>query len=214
MTKHETKTGTVYRIRLRLQDHSQVCETYNNKKDAAARELEIKNGIAEKSFVRRDKVPLFADGASEWLSAKKITPTKQGKLRKQSTINTYKSMIDMHLSPAFGAYRMNDITTPFINKVVLDWTTKMGGATIGQRLSMLESIFDRQVTLRTINYNPVTGADRPAGVDDGDEDNEVTPDKIHTTAHTQLIIQYAPTERDSIALRLFSLRLELGMGSI
>jgi len=100
----------------------------------------------------------FADAAAEYL--RWIEHDRQ---RKPSTLRDYRSIISAHLLPAFGAERLEDITTESIER----WSERLAlGGTMNNRtrlkiLTVLHGIMQRAKRVWKLPRNPVADVEKP-----------------------------------------------------
>ena len=100
----------------------------------------------------------FADAAAEYL--RWIEFDRQ---RKPSTLRDYRSIITAHLLPAFGAARLEDITTESVER----WSERLAvGGTMNNRtrlkiLTVLHGIMQRAKRVWKLPRNPVADVEKP-----------------------------------------------------
>ena len=100
----------------------------------------------------------FADAAAEYL--RWIEHDRQ---RKPSTLRDYRSIINAHLLPAFGAERLEDITTESIER----WSERLAvGGRMNNRtrlkiLTVLHGIMQRAKRVWKLPRNPVADVEKP-----------------------------------------------------
>ncbi len=133
----------------------------------------------------------FADAAAEYLRY-----IEQDRGRRKTTLGDYRSIIDVHLLPAFGARRLEDITTPMIE----DWAGRLerqgpGSAPLSARtrnkvLTVLHGVFRRALKVYGLPRNPVAEVERRPDRNSGDID-VYTPEDVHA------LIRAAIDERDA-----------------
>jgi hypothetical protein len=58
---------------------------------------------------------------AELVENKKVNAGKNGRPVKETTLDHWENHIDSYLTPAFGDYRLDEITTPAIEKTRLLW---------------------------------------------------------------------------------------------
>ena len=120
--------------------------------------------------VRRGTLPgmvrtgaTFAEAAVEWLRY-----IERDRGRKPSTIVGYRAILRSQLLPAFGEYRLEDITTPMIEA----WVSELDRApsTRTKSLVLLHGIFKRARKVYGLTLNPVSDVEKPPARPSGDID--------------------------------------------
>ncbi len=116
----------------------------------------------------------------------------------------------------FRAYRMDCADTATIEKKRDEWKAHgLTAASVNKVLTTLSAIFDKQIALRTIRFNPVTLAERMATgsneVGENDEINidsvEVRPEDIYSPDQLLKLIQSAEPGFDQTILTTFALTM-------
>lgn len=99
----------------------------------------------------------FTEAAAEFL--RWIEHDRQ---RKASTLDDYRSAINAHLLPAFGALRLDEVTAPRIDawraKVVAE--KRLANKTINKILAVLHGIFERARKVYGVPANPVAEVEK------------------------------------------------------
>jgi integrase len=100
----------------------------------------------------------FADAAAEYLRW-----VEHDRARKPSTVRDYQSIINAHLLPAFGARRLEDITTDGIERWAARLTAggRMNNRTKLKVLSVLHGVMGRARRVWKLPRNPVTDVEKP-----------------------------------------------------
>jgi len=120
--------------------------------------------------VRRGTLPgmvrtgaTFAEAAAEWL---RYIESDRG--RKPSTVVGYRAILRSQLLPAFGEYRLEDITTPMIET----WVSGLDRApsTRTKSLVLLHGVFKRARKVYGLTLNPVSDVEKPPARPSGDID--------------------------------------------
>lgn len=135
----------------------------------------------------------FADAAAEYL---RYVEVDRG--RRTTTVADYRSVIDVHLLPAFGEMRLEDITTAMIENWVAGVRRQRPGdapltsRSINKFLVVLHGIFRRARKAYGLTSNPVADVEkRPLG-NAGDID-VFAPEEIHA------LLRAAADGRDAAA---------------
>jgi integrase len=129
----------------------------------------------------------FADAAAEFMRY-----AKEDRALKPSTLRGYSSIIDAYLLPAFGSWRVEDITTADVERWYSGLTgvggggrrrvrsDPEGGMTSGQNpgqltnstkdriVTLLHGVFTRACKVYKLPLNPVAGIERPTAKLSGD----------------------------------------------
>jgi len=129
---------------------------YLRRREAQA-ELEAILVDSRRGALRRVKVGLlFRDVAAEWLRHGEL-----GRGWKPTTIKDYRSVVNAHLLPAFGAKRVDAITSRSIERWRSDWLAETGRTRQAAKLvSVLHAIFERTRKTQGLTVNPVATVER------------------------------------------------------
>ncbi len=129
---------------------------YLRRREAQA-ELEAILTDSRRGALRRVRVGLlFRDVATEWLRHGEL-----GRGWKRSTIKDYNSAMNAHLLPAFGAKRVDAITSRSIERWRSDWLAETGRTRQSAKLvSILHAVFERARKMQGLMVNPVMGVER------------------------------------------------------
>ncbi len=103
----------------------------------------------------------FADAAAEFLRY-----IEHDRARKQTTVKTYRSIIDAQLLPAFGAMRLEAITSEMIE----DWIAglDLAPASRSKALLVMQGIFKRGRRVYKLPASPLADVERPSVQTSGD----------------------------------------------
>ena len=122
----------------------------------------------------------FADAAHEWL---RYTEEERG--RKPSTLADYRSIVSVHLIPAFGEEALERVDAQMIER----WLARLHreGALFSRRsvqklVVVLNGIFRRAQKVWKLPHNPVSDVERFAAPERTDI-VFFTPEEIHALAH-------------------------------
>ena len=163
----------------------------------------------------RRRLPLPA-AARAWLDGKKVSESKRGGPIKESTLEFWENHIDRFIAPTLGAYRMDCVDTAAVEKKRDEWKTLgLTAPSVNKVLTTLSAIFDKQIALRTLRFNPVTLAERMATgsneVGENDEIDidalEVRPEEIYSPDQLLKLIQSAEPGFDQTILTTFALTM-------
>ena len=96
----------------------------------------------------------FADAAAEWLRY-----IEQDRLRKASTVATYRSLLGTHILPEFGTLALESVTPTIIEHWIgsIDRTP----ATRTKLLAMVHGIFKRAIKVWGLPFNPARDVEKP-----------------------------------------------------
>lgn len=97
----------------------------------------------------------FLQFALEWLE-KYVKP-----LRKVSTYNRYKELINKYLSSGIGSMNITAIQSYHIEQLLLDNKSKISGATLQSIYTLINTIMNRALKLKIIKDNPCKYVERP-----------------------------------------------------
>jgi integrase len=103
----------------------------------------------------------FADAAAEWLRY-----VEQDRMRKPSTVATYRSLLGSRLLPAFAEMPIESITPVMIESWI--GTVDRTAATRVKLLAMMHGIFQRARKVWGLKVNPVDDVEKPPLGSNGD----------------------------------------------
>ena len=107
----------------------------------------------------------FADAAAEFLRY-----AADERDCKPSTLRDYRSIVEAHLVPRFGAERIEDITPTMIEEWRASFGPHLAARTKNKWLVVLHGIFRRAQTVWKLPVNPVTGIEKHRQRSSGDID--------------------------------------------
>jgi integrase len=165
--KYEGKRGVVWRVKYRDADGRQVQETLGRTSDGWSRrkaEAELRARLTDvrRTGLRKLEPVTFKSFAQEWVAT---YPAAKG--LKRSTREGYKAIVDLHLEPAFGQLRLEEID---VGRIDAYMATKRKGSkdkpalaprTVNRHLNLLHQLLEAAVRRGLVRSNPVSAADRP-----------------------------------------------------
>jgi integrase len=175
-------------------------ESFDREKDARAALDERRTSVRNREYVAPAKIPTVEQAARAWLDGKKVSESKHGGPIKESSLEFWANHIDRFIVPTLGAYRLDIVDTALIEKKRDVWKELgLTGASVNKVLTTLSAIFDKQISLRNIRFNPVKLAERMARgsneVGENDEIDldalEVRPEQIYGPDQIPKLIQSA-----------------------
>jgi len=107
----------------------------------------------------------FADAAAEFMRY-----AADGRDCKPSTLRDYRSIVEAHLVPRFGAERIEDITPAMIEGWRASFGPHLAARTKNKWLVVLHGIFRRAQTVWKLPINPVAGIEKHRQRSSGDID--------------------------------------------
>ncbi len=147
---------------------------------------------------RRDELPgmvqtgtTFADAAAEYLRY-----ISEDRGRKASTVNDYRSIIQVHLLPAFSEMRLEDVTVPAVEAFQARLAKRVHrGSRITPRtrnkvLNVLHGIFSRAKKVWGLPLNPAADVERHPDRSSGDIE-------VFSSEEVHALIRAAFDERDA-----------------
>jgi integrase len=166
-------------------------KSYRTKKQAEDGLADVHANVRDKTYVDPAALPTFAEVAQRWLAVKRDHPA--------STFNFWRGQIDLHLAPAFGARRIDDVTLEVIEhfrNAKRDGTgghERLARSTINQLLQTLAAILEYALSHRYLKSNPARSvarvrAERRAGTA---EAVEVDPKAVLTAEQAGQLIDAA-----------------------
>lgn len=82
-------------------------------------------------------------------------------LRKTTTYNRYKELINKYLSKSIGEINISEINPTHIEKLLIENRTKISGSTLQGIFTLINTIMNRALKLRLIKDNPCKYVERP-----------------------------------------------------
>lgn len=131
--------------------------TANTKKGVKIKTREAINEFARNGYTVKKKVNVktYRELVSLWWDSYKNTV-------KPNTKKAVKSYLDVHLLPAFGEYRLDNLTTPVIQKQVNKWANKANRQSKNafdsyhKLVGLNKRILKYGVSLQLLEHNPAT----------------------------------------------------------
>ena len=186
---HKLPSGR-YQIDFRDANGVRHRESFDTLKEARAALDDRRTSVRHREYVAPAKVPTVKEAAKMWLDGKRVSESKHGGPVKESSIAFWQNHIDNYIVPTLGNYRLDVVDTALVEKARDQWKSTGGltGQTVNKILTTLDAIFNKQLALRTIRFNPVSVAERMARgsneVGQGGELDidglEVRPDEIYS----------------------------------
>ena len=139
-------------------------ESFDREKDARAAQDERRTSVRNREYVAPAKIPTVEQAARAWLDGKKVSESKHGGPIKESSLEFWANHIDRFIVPTLGAYRMDCADTALSREEARRVESSFGltAPSVNKVLTTLSAIFDKQIALRTIRFNPVSLAERMA----------------------------------------------------
>ena len=204
-----------YQIDFRDQQGVRHRESFPTKKEAQAGLDGKRTAVRNREYVAPAKIPTVKEVAMTWLDGKKVSESKHGGPVKNSTINHWQNHIDTYIVPTLGDHRLDVVDTALVEKKRDEWKALGGlsGKTVNKILTTLDSIFQKQLALRTIRFNPVSVAERMArgsnevGVNDEMDIGamEVRPEDVYSPDQLLRLFQAAEPGFDRTILTMFAM---------
>ena len=117
------------------------------KKALAKRTIEV----SEERYINKPKGgTLFKEFAEQWLEERKSH-------LKRSSYYDYKSILDLHLIPAFGKKRLGKVTEADIENLIKDLKVNLSNKRINNILAPLKTLFKTAYRRKVITVNPIDG---------------------------------------------------------
>ena len=129
-------------------------------------------------------------------AAEYLRYTGEDRGRKASTVDDYRSIINVHLLPEFGEQRLEDITVPAVEEFQARLAKRVHrGARITPRtrnkiLNVLHGVFARAKKVRGLPLNPAADVERHPDRQSGDIE-VFSPEEVHA------VLRAAHDERDA-----------------
>jgi integrase len=154
----ERKSGRVYRVRWRDEHGQAHSRVIGRKADAEVLDQELKRGkrLGANAPINTSTETL-EEFARLWWS-RHVAPN----LARHTQAN-YASMLDVHLIPRIGDYRLSRLTVEVISDLRAEMAADgVGDNAILKALTVLQSILQRAVEWRRIDRNPVRDVRKPS----------------------------------------------------
>ena len=185
-----------YQIDFRDQTHQRHRESYPTKKEAQAALDEKRTAVRKREYVAPKEIPTFKVAAGLWFEPRKSMPARIGRPVKETTLDHWKNHIDSYLVPAFGDDRLDQITTPAIEKRRLGWRDqeKLSPITVNKLLTTMTAIYNDAMRVGNVKHNPAQAAQRlgVGSVEASESENaEVRPEEVYNAEELNRLIQNA-----------------------
>jgi len=125
----------------------------------------------------------FADAAAEWLRY-----VEHDRMRKPSTIATYRSLLGSQILPAFGERPLESVTTEMIEAWIA--SVDRTPATRVKLLAMVSGIFKRARKVWGLAVNPTTDIEKPPLRSSGDI-------RVYSPEEVWSLVRQAASEQDA-----------------
>jgi len=155
-------------------------ESFAREKGARSVLDERRIAVRNREYVAPAKIPTVEQAARAWLDGKKISESRHGGPIKESSIEFWKNHIDRFIVPTLGAYRMDCVNTATVERKRDEWK-RLGltAPSVNKVLTTLSAIFDKNIALRAIRFNPLTFAERMTkGSNEVGENDEIDIDAL------------------------------------
>jgi integrase len=155
-------------------------ESFDREKDARSRLDERRTAVRNREYVAPAKIPTVEQAARTWLEGKKVSESRHGGPIKESSIEFWENHINRFIVSTLGPYRMDCVDTALVEQKRDEWKgLGLTAPSVNKVLTTLSVIFDKQIALRTIRFNPVTLAERMArGSNEVGENDEIDVDAL------------------------------------
>jgi integrase len=169
-----------YQITFRDATGKKHRESFDREKEARSRLDERRTAVRNREYVAPAKIPTVEQAARGWLDGKKVSESRHGGPIKESSIEFWENHIDTYIVPTLGAYRMDCVDTALVEKKRDEWKgLGLTAPSVNKVLTTLSAIFDKQIALRSIRFNPVKLAERIAtGSNEVGENDEIDIDAL------------------------------------
>jgi len=189
-------------------------ESFDREKDARGRLDERRTAVRYREYVAPAKIPTVAEASRAWLEGKKVSESRHGGPIKESSIEFWENHINRFIVPTLGAYKMDCVDTATVEKKRDEWKGMgLTAPSVNKVLTTLSAIFDKQMALKAIRFNPVKFAERMATgsnvVGENDELDidalEVRPQEVYSPDQLLKLIQSAQPGFAQAILTTFAL---------
>jgi Phage integrase, N-terminal SAM-like domain len=159
---YEAEHGKVFRIKFTDAAGRQVMETLGRADEgwtmwkARAECADRKSAVRREGLRKLERMP-FDAFAREWLDE---YPDAKG--LKRSTRDSYRTIIERHLIPAFGSLSVDAIDAVHVERyIVAKRRAGLGPRTINRQLNLMHELYKSAVRRKLARENPVSDVDRP-----------------------------------------------------
>ena len=189
-------TSGWYQIDFRDRQGGRHRKSFPTQKEAKAALDEKNVAVRNGEYVAPKAIPTFKAMAELWFENKKVNAGKTGKPVKETSLDHWKNHIDSYLVPAFGEFRLDQISTPAIESRRLAWRDedKLAPITVNKLMTTTTAIFNEAVRLGKVKHNPASNAQRlgVGSVEASDKENaEVRPEEVYSAEEINRLIQNA-----------------------
>jgi integrase len=179
----------------------QTCETYPKFEDAKKRLREIANQVEQKTFTRPAKIPTVGQACENFIKSKKADATKDGGERSESTVAFYQNIIQNHIKPVIGDYKLDDITKEIALSAREKWCEKLG-ISVNKVLMVARAVYEEHGDICSKNpFKQINNVPRKDGIKQ-DEIGEVDPNKVYSRAEVETLLSNVENHRDRLMLRI------------
>ena len=160
--RYEGARGVVWRVKYRDADGHQVQETLGREvegwtKRKAEAELRARLTDVRREGRRKARAVTLASFAREWLDT---YPAARG--LKRSTTDSYRSIIELHLSPTLGHSKLESLTVGHLEHYLAAKRRKgLAPRTLNRHLNLLHELYVAAIRRGLARTNPVDLVDRP-----------------------------------------------------
>ena len=184
-----------YQIDFRDRQGGRHRKSFPTQKEARAALDEKNVAVRNGEYVAPKSIPTFKAMAELWFESKKVNAGKNGKPVKETTLDHWKNHIDTYLVPAFGDFRLDQISTPAIESRRLAWRDedKLAPITVNKLLTTTTAIFNEAVRIGKVKHNPASNAQRlgVGSVEADKENDQVRPEEVYSAEEVNRLIQNA-----------------------
>lgn len=160
--RYEGARGVVWRLRYLEAGGRRVRETLGGEVDGwtkrrAEEELRERLVAVKRDRRKRAQPITFAAFAEEWLDT---YPDARG--LKRSTRETYRSIVELHLVPAFGHRQLEAIDVEHLDGYLAGKRRAgYGPGTLNRHLNLLSKLYVSALRRQLVRFNPVPSVERP-----------------------------------------------------
>lgn len=129
---------------------------FKTQKEAKAALTALEASINNGTFIEPSKM-LYGEFLSNWLRAKKT-------IVKNSTMGTYKNLVDGHIIPALGDIRLCDLSNDHIRNAILEMKeqNKLSDENLQKVYTLIKGSLNKAIVQDLISKNECTKVDRPS----------------------------------------------------
>ena len=155
--------------------------------------------MEKKEYTRPKDILTVAEACEIYLGRKKNDAKKDGGARADSTLDLHDNIINKHIIPALGDYKLNEVDNGLAEKTKETWRETLGDS-LNKVLMVIRSLYEENDNVKN-PFKRVKNAPRKDGRKQ-DELSEVDSEKVYSSADVGVLLAHSLGDRDRLMLRL------------